>query len=305
MVKNLISILGPTAVGKTAYSVHLARKLQIPIVSADSVQIYRGMDIGTGKITEEEKAGVPHYLLDVREPDEAFSAGNFGEEVQDLLKQLFEKHATVVLCGGSGFYLQAIWEGMDQFPEVDPAVRKQLNAELAEKGLAPLLQELEQGDPVTFARIDQKNPARIIRALEIMRGSGKPISFFQTGQKKEMPWKNVKVGLTMERPNLHERISQRVDGMVAQGLFDEVKTLWERYGESAKALGAVGYKEVVQHFKGEFDAARAIELIKRNSRRLARRQYTWFNRYPDLKWFHYQDYSGMDQWIGEALGNEA
>ncbi len=285
-MKTLLSIIGPTASGKTALSIEIAQRLKAPIVSADSVQIYRGLDIGSGKVTEEEKQGVPHYMLDVVDPDQEFSAGDFGRAVDKLLEELFAAHDVVILVGGAGFYLNAVWEGMDDIPAVDPAVREALNQRFAKGELRQLIQELREVDPATFEVIDRSNPVRIIRALEVYYGSGKPISYYRARRSpKEKNYADLKIGLELERDVLYPRINARVDQMRADGLEKEVRDLVEQWGADAKGLRSVGYRELVDLFAGKHDRDEAIRLIKRNSRRYAKKQYTWFRKVEDIQWF--------------------
>jgi len=285
-MKLLISIVGPTAVGKSGLAVQVAKAMQAPVVSADSVQIYRGLDIGSGKVTEAEKQGIPHYMLDIIDPVESFSAGHFGRSVDALLPDLFDRHEVVILAGGAGFYFHAVWNGMDDIPAVAPAIREGLNARLLSEGLDALVAELAQCDPVAHARIALNNPVRVIRALEVFQGTGKPFSEFQKliGE-KEKDYKELRIGLEMDRERLYDRINRRVELMVEGGLESEVRALMNQYGPDAKGLQSVGYREFVDFFKGNHDRAEAIRLIQRNSRRYAKRQYTWFRKAAGIEWF--------------------
>lgn len=302
-MKALISICGPTASGKTRQAIRLARRLGAPVISADSRQLYRGLEIGSAKPDAAERAAAEHYMLDAFDPDEQCSAADFAARVIPLLRQLFESHDTVLMAGGSGFYFDAVWFTLDEFPEVPASIRKDLQLEFETKGLGPLIEELREADPETMAQIDRRNPARVIRALEVWRASGKPISSFRTGRKPAgHPWTDIRLGLTMERALLHARIAERVDAMMVAGLEGEARGLIERYGADAPGLQSVGYKEFVPYLGGEYDLDRAVELIKRNTRRLARRQYTWFRRYEDLRWFDHHDDKGIDTWLDARLG---
>lgn len=304
-MKYLISIVGPTAAGKTGFALELARKFRAPVISADSRQVYKGMDIGTAKPRPEEIEGIPHYFFDEIEPSHSISAGEFGDRVDALLDELFTQQFLVLLVGGSGFYLQAVWEGLNEFPEVAPEIRETLNREMEEGGLEPLVQELKTSDPATWASIDRKNPVRVIRALEIFRATGEPISTFRTGpEKKEKNYRDIKLGLTMDRPVLYDRINHRVDMMMAHGLLDEVRGLLEKYGDEAPGLQSVGYIELVAYLKGECSLEEAVRLIKRNSRRLAKRQYTWFRRFPDIAWFESEEHRDMERHVFTQMGLE-
>jgi tRNA dimethylallyltransferase len=303
--KYLISIIGPTAAGKTALSLHLAKMFGCPVLSADSRQIFKGMNIGTAKVTPAEMDGIPHYLIDELSPDQSFSAADFAERVAQLVDQIHQDRFVAILVGGSGFYLQSVWEGLDEMPEIDPAIRLGLQNELQLHGLEPLVAELAQVDPQTYGIIDQKNPARVLRALEVFRGSGIPISTFR--QKRELPpkpYRLLKIGLTMDRPALYARIDERVVEMMAQGLESEARNLYNQFGGDIASMQTVGYQEFIPYFKGEYDLDRAVELIQRNSRRLAKRQYTWFRRYEDIAWFEFDQFREIEKWIWAQMGVE-
>lgn len=304
-MKTLVSIIGPTASGKTALSIKVAQRYGAPIISADSVQIYRGLDIGSGKVTESERQSIPHYMIDVADPCDDFSAGMYGREVEALLEKLFSTHDVVLLVGGAGLYLKAVWEGFDDMPEIDPAIREALNAEWREKGLLHLVNELREVDPATFETVDRQNQMRVIRALEVYRGTGQPISSFRKMKTKtDKGYRDLKVGLEWERTVLYERINARVDGMVAEGLVEEAKGLWEMYGSACKGLGSVGYREMVDHFEGKHDMEEAVRLVKRNSRRYAKRQMTWFKRSADIQWFGPGQANAVVDWLDAELGKE-
>ncbi len=301
-MSSLISIVGPTGVGKTAYALHLAQRLHCPIISADSVQIYRGLDIGSGKATAAERAAVRHEMIDILAPDQPFNAGEFARRLDQLTAELFEQHETLILVGGTGLYFQAIWEGFDEIPEIPEEVRTALNRELSQCGLEPLQAELQMADPETWAQIDQRNPARIIRALEVWRASGTPISGFRKGAKtRKNPWQDIKMGLELPREQLYGQIEKRVDQMLVDGLEAETASIGEAYGWDCKGLESLGYREMVGYLRGDHDLAEAVRLIKRNTRRYAKRQFTWFRRYDDLQWFAPDDFAGMDRWVGLQL----
>ena len=300
--KYLVSIVGPTASGKTALGVHLAKIFNTEVISADSRQVFIGMDIGTAKPEPEELQGIPHHLLDIVEPDQAFSAGKFAEAVESITEQLFQQHDVVLMVGGSGFYLQAVWEGFDDIPEVPPKIREQLTEELEEKGLSALQEELKEADPELYQRIDTQNPRRILRGLEVFRTTGKPLSFYQN--KKEPPNRNyqlLKIGLDLDRELLYDRINQRVDQMLEAGLEAEVRRIWEKYGPDSVAMTTVGYQEFIPYLQGETPLEEAIRLVKRNSRRYAKRQYTWFRRYDDIAWFPHQDWAAIENHVKKSL----
>ncbi|WP_233254056.1 tRNA (adenosine(37)-N6)-dimethylallyltransferase MiaA [Hymenobacter sedentarius] len=280
----LLTIAGPTAVGKTALCVQLAQHFNTEIVSADSRQFFRELSIGTAKPTPDEMQGVPHHFIDSHSISEDYSAGRFATDCQAVLIELFQKHPLVILTGGSGLYVQAVTDGLDELPTVPPEIRAQLHAELAAHGLPYLVAELAETDPVAHARIDQQNPQRVVRALEITRATGRPFSSFHTQSPPvENPlFRNVKVALTREREALYQRINLRVEHMLAAGLLDEVRGLLPY--RHHHALQTVGYQEIFGYHDGEYDWAEAVRLLQRNTRRYAKRQLTWLRRDPAYQW---------------------
>ncbi|GAB2941165.1 tRNA (adenosine(37)-N6)-dimethylallyltransferase MiaA [Hymenobacter coalescens] len=294
---TLLVITGPTAVGKTALCVRLAQHLGTEVVSADARQFFREMRIGTAKPTPEEMQGVPHHFIDSHSITEDYSAGRYEADCLALLGQLFQRHEVVMLTGGSGLYLQAVTDGLDELPPADAALREQLQAELAAQGLPALVQELARLDPVSHARIDRQNPVRVLRALEVCRSTGQPFSSFHgAGPKAERPFRVVKVALTRERDELYARIDQRVDQMLAEGLLAEVRALLPH--RHAQALQTVGYQEIFGYLDGAYDWAEAVRLLKRNTRRYAKRQLTWLRRDGAYQWLHPDE---AFQAIGEML----
>lgn len=281
---TLLVITGPTAVGKTELCVRLARQLGTEIVSADSRQFFRELNIGTAKPTPAEMQGVPHHFINSHSITEEYNAGRFEQDALALLTQLFQRHRVVILTGGSGLYLQAVTEGLDELPAVPPEVRQQLRRELEAHGLEPLVAELARLDPVAYARLDRQNPQRVLRALEISRGTGQPFSSFHGGKAAERPFRTVKIALTREREELYQRIDERMDHMLAAGLEEEARRLYPHRHHNA--LQTVGYQELFAYFEGHYDYAEAVRLLKRNSRRYAKRQLTWLRRDPDYQWFH-------------------
>jgi len=280
----LLTIAGPTAVGKTALCVALAQQFNTEVVSADSRQFFRELSIGTAKPTEAEMQGVSHHFINSHSIAEEYSAGRYATDCLALLDELFTKHTLVILTGGSGLYLQAVTDGLDELPAVDPAVRAQLQDELARYGLPHLVEELALTDPVTHARIDRQNHQRVVRALEITRGTGQPFSSFHTqGQGIDgRPFRVVKVALTREREELYQRINLRVEHMLAAGLLDEVKSVLPY--RHHHALQTVGYQEIFGFLDGEYDWPEAVRLLQRNTRRYAKRQLTWLRRDPAYQW---------------------
>jgi len=311
MTKTLLSIVGPTAVGKTSLSLLLAQRLGAPILSCDSRQFYRYMDIGTAKPTAAERAQAPHYFIDCLDPDEAYNAGKFAADANSLLETLFQTHDTVVVVGGSTLYINALWHGIDEMPAIPAEVRATLNAEFALQGLAPLLGELERVDPVTFAHIDRQNHARVIRALEVYRATGEPIAAFRAAPNGESvrashtsgAYAHLKIALTCaDRAELYRRIDTRVGGMLANGLVAEVEKLLERgYSLEHNALRSIGYEEVIHYLQGELTHGKMCELIQRYSRQYAKRQLTWFRRYQDVQWLEGGDEAGALQAVERLL----
>ena len=295
--RTLISLIGPTAVGKTQLSIELARRFEAPILSCDARQIYRFMDIGTAKPTREEQAGIPHYFIDILNPDEPYSAGQFARDAEKRIHELFETHPVVLLVGGSTLYTHALWVGFDDMPNVAPHIREELNHQWKQEGIENLLHELQEVDPVSFREMDLQNPARVIRALEVFRASGKPISFFRKGLTfKPVSYRSLKIGLTRDRALLYDRINRRVDMMIQLGLVEEVRSLLDKgYSPHLNALQTIGYREVIQHLEGTIPAEEMIRLIKRNSRRYAKRQLTFFRRYPQLRWFNLSNSSQITE----------
>jgi tRNA dimethylallyltransferase len=284
---SLIVIAGPTAVGKTGVSVQMAKKLGCDIISADSRQFYKELSIGTAKPTEDEMSGVTHHFIDFMSVQEEFSAGKFELAVMDLLPKIFYKTNRVIMTGGSGLYIQAVCEGMNDIPDVDPTFRKDLYKELDQHGLETLVEELKVKDPDYYHAVDINNPQRVIRALEICRGSGRPYSSFRQDQKNRRDFQIVKIGLDREREDLFRRIDERIEKMIERGLFDEARRNYPF--RHLNALKTVGYKEIFEYIDGKYDYNEAVRLLKRNSRRYAKRQLTWFRKDPEFEWLHPED----------------
>ncbi len=281
----LITLVGPTAVGKTDLAIDLAMRLHAPILSMDSRQIYREMKIGTAKPSEGQLSQVSHYFINSHSIHDYFSAGAFEREALARLEVLFSKHPHVIAVGGSGLYYKALTEGLDDMPSIDNQVRDQLIHEFHQHGLTPLLYELRKNDPDYYHQIDSNNHQRVIRALEVIRATGKPFSDFRGKQPKAVarPFKIKKVGIEMERERLNARIDRRMDGMIASGLFDEAKSL--HTFKYLNALQTVGYQEIFDFLDGAYSRDEAERLLRRNTRRFAKRQMTWFKRDEDIKWF--------------------
>lgn len=281
--KTLIVIVGPTGSGKTDLSIRVAEHYACPIISTDSRQFYRGIPIGTAQPDNEQLERVEHHFIASHELTDDFNCGAYEVAALKRLEELFYKHDTVVAVGGSGLYVKALCEGMDDLPEVEPALRQQLSDRLKREGLEALAEQLRELDPTFYEVVDRKNPARVLRALEVCIATGKPYSALRTGVKRERPFNIVKIGVTMERAVLYERIDRRVDIMVEAGLEQEARKVYPL--RHLNSLQTVGYREMFDYFDGSISRDEAIELIKRNSRRYAKRQLTWFGRDGEIEWF--------------------
>lgn len=281
-MKKLIVIAGPTASGKTELAIQLANYYKTEIVSCDSRQCFKEMSIGTAKPTEEELLRAKHHFISSHSIQEEFTAGDFEREGLSLIKELFQKHDVVVMVGGSGLYVRAFCHGLDFFPEVSPSVREQLKLELEEEGIERLQKELKEVDPAHYEKLDIHNSQRLIRGLEIYRGTGKTISSFRKNESVKRDFQIIKLGVELPREVLYTRINKRVDLMLEAGLLDEVKRLEPM--KHLNALQTVGYKEFFDYLKGETTLEEAVELVKRNTRRYAKRQVTWFKKEEGLVW---------------------
>ncbi|PSR53246.1 tRNA (adenosine(37)-N6)-dimethylallyltransferase MiaA [Adhaeribacter arboris] len=297
--RYLIVVVGPTAVGKTDVSIRLARHYNTVIISADSRQFYQEMSIGTAKPTLAEMQGLPHYFINSHHIAQEYNAGAYEQDVLQLLEELFNQHSCVILTGGSGLYVRAVLEGMDEMPEVPISIREQLLTQKQAHGLTPLLEQLQQLDPVYYNQVDHANPQRIIRALEVVLATGQPYSTFRTKKAIERPFEVIKIGLNRDRAELYARIDARVDQMLQAGLLEEVQQLYPYRNHNA--LQTVGYQELFSYLAGEYDWAEAVRLLKRNSRRYAKRQLTWFTKNNDFTWFHPQDWEAILAFIGLNL----
>ncbi len=296
MLRRLIVIVGPTGSGKTDLSIRVAQHLRAPILSTDSRQFYRGIPIGTAQPDAEQLAAVEHHLIASHELEDCLNCGSYEVLALEILERLFADHETVVAVGGSGLYVQALCEGMDDLPQADERLREELAATLEREGLEALTEELKRLDPRYWEQVDRQNPARVLRALEVCRQTGRPYSEQRTGQKRERNFEVVKVGVDMPREELYARINRRVDGMMAAGLEAEARKVYPL--RHLNSLQTVGYKELFSYFDGEITRDEAVELIKRNSRRYAKRQLTWFRRDEAIRWFHPSQVEEVIAWIG-------
>lgn len=291
--KKLIVIAGPTAVGKTDLAIRIAGILECDIISADSRQIYKEMNIGTAKPSGEKLKQVKHHFINYISIHEYYSAGRFEVDVMDLLSHYDKKN--IVMAGGSGLYIKAVCDGIDEMPDPDLELRSILQKRYTEKGLANLTAELKKKDIETWNSIDLQNPKRVIRALEVIHQTGLKFSDLKDQKKKNRDFKILKIGLDLPREILFERINARVDAMIAQGLLDEVKSLWP--WRNLAALDTVGYSEFFKHLEGHYDFQEAVRLCKRNTRRYAKRQLTWFRKEKDMHWYSTENYDPIDKLV--------
>ena len=281
--KTLIIIAGPTAVGKTDLCVKIAKLLDTEVVSADSRQFYRELAIGTAKPTIEEMAGVKHHFINSHSIQDYYSVGDFERDCLVVLEEIFRRKDVAILTGGSGMFIKMITDGIDEMPEADLDLRQNLAQRLNNEGLEVLADELKNLDPIYYQQVDIQNTQRVLRALEVCISSGKPFSSFRKNQKVERPFRMIKIALERPREELYARIDKRMDTMLANGLEDEAKSVIdfrEHY-----ALKTVGYREIYEHLDGEYDREEMIRLLKRNSRRYAKRQITWFKNQDEFHWF--------------------
>lgn len=281
--KTLIVIAGPTAIGKTALAITLAQYFKTEIISADSRQFFKEMSIGTAKPNAAELAAAKHHFIDSHSINTFFSTGDFEKQALEVLDEIFNRNDLAIMAGGSGLYLDAVTRGLDELPDTDMEIRNQLNKLFESAGLEPIKAQLEAVDPEYYAKVDQANTQRLIRGLEFFLSTGKKVSSFLTNSKKQRPFNIIKIGLNMERSLLYQRINHRVDMMLQEGLLGEVKSL-EDYRE-LNALKTVGYAELFDYLDGTITYEAAVEKIKQNTRRFAKRQLTWFRRDEQINWF--------------------
>lgn len=297
--KHLVVIAGPTGSGKTDLSIRVARYYHCPIISTDSRQFYRGIPIGTAQPTAEELQMAEHHFIADRDLKDDFNSGAYETEALSRLEELFQKHDIVVAVGGSGLYIKALCEGMDDLPEVDQRLREELNSRCKAEGVEALAEELRRLDPDFYEVVDRKNPARVVRALEVCISTGKTYSSLRSGVKRQRPFNIIKIAVNMDREVLYERIDLRVDKMVQAGLYDEALKVYPL--RELNALQTVGYREWFDHFDGKISREEAIELIKRNSRRYAKRQLTWFRADKDFEWFEPSETEKILEYIDSKI----
>ncbi len=285
MTKTLISIVGPTAIGKTALSIKLAQHFKTEIISADSRQFFKEMNIGTAVPSIEEQQAAKHHFIQHISIKDNYSVGDFERDAISKITEVHKKNDIAIMVGGSGLYVKAVTKGLDNFPDVNGNIRLELNERLKNEGLEALQKQLKDLDPMAYNSIAIDNPQRLIRALEICIGTRKPYSSFLTNPEKNRNFKTISIGLDAERPIIYDRINQRVDIMVNNGLVDEAKNLLKH--KDLNALNTVGYKELFKYFEGEWTLDFAISEIKKNTRRFAKRQLTWFRKDEAIAWFDY------------------
>jgi len=298
-INTLIVVVGPTAIGKTSLAIHLANFYQTEIISADSRQFFREMNIGTAKPSAEELAAAKHHFIDSHSVETLFSTGDFELEALKLIAELFKKHSTLIMVGGSGLYIDSVCKGLDKLPEINLNIRQQLNEQFATEGIVSIQNKLKNLDPEYFAKVDPSNPQRMIRGLEVFLSTGQKLSSFLTANKKERPFNIIKIGLNADRALVYEKINQRVDLMMEAGLLDEVKTLvpYRRFN----ALNTVGYSELFDYLDGKTDLSSAVAMIKQNTRRFAKRQLTWFKRDGSTTWFEPNDVKKIIHFLSQAV----
>ncbi|WP_299579273.1 tRNA (adenosine(37)-N6)-dimethylallyltransferase MiaA [uncultured Sunxiuqinia sp.] len=299
MEKTLIVVQGPTGIGKSSLSIQLAKHFKTEIISADSRQIFRELSIGTAVPTPDELNQAPHHLIHSHSIHDDYNASRFESDALDLIASCFTKQDMLVMTGGSMLYVDAVCKGIDEQPDVDHEIREKLTRDFEEKGIEHLRMKLKQLDASYYQQVDLKNPKRLIRALEVCLMTGKPYSSFRKETIKERPFKILKIGLNMEREKLYNQINKRVDLMMAAGLEEEARSIYPF--KHLNSLNTVGYKELFAYFDGETSLEKAVELIKRNSRRYARKQLTWLRKDPDIHWFEPHQQEEIICFIHETL----
>lgn len=293
--RRLVVIVGPTGSGKTDLSIRIARHYGAPILSTDSRQVYRGLPIGTAQPAREQLDEVEHHFIASHDITQNLSCGEYEVQALARLEELFTGHDLVVAAGGSGLYVKALCEGMDDLPKADETLRCELSDRLQREGVESLAAQLKELDPVYYEEVDRSNPARVIRALEVCLQTGRPYSAQRTGERRKRPFEIIKVGVDLPREVLYGRINRRVDQMLADGLEAEARRVYPF--RQLNALQTVGYREFFEFFDGSITRDQAVELIKRNSRRYAKRQLTWFRRDPQIRWFAPDDTQAIIDYI--------
>ncbi len=301
-MKNLVVLIGPTAVGKTDLSFELARWLGSPVISADSRQLFKEMSIGTAVPSPTQLNEVPHYFIQNKSIHHYYSSYEYEKEVIAFLSHFFETRENALLTGGSMLYIDAVCNGIDYIPPIPDSIRQEVVSQYETHGIEWLQIQLKEQDPVFYEEVDLQNPKRMLHAVEICISSGQPYSSFRKNTPKKRPFAIHKIGLEREREELYERINQRVDLMIAEGLVEEARKLYPYKGLTP--LKTVGYKELFEHFDGQISLDKAVELIKRNSRHYAKRQITWFRKDSSIKWFHPEDATSINSHLKKSLKME-
>lgn len=291
-------MVGPTAVGKTEVAIHLAQHFASEVISADSRQFFRELMIGTAKPTKVELSSVRHHFIDTRSIVEDYDAARYAEDALSIIHNRFKSLDYLVVCGGSGLYIKALLEGFDLIPTIPDTIRKDITQHYREMGMAWLQEKMKEHDPAYYAVIDQRNPARLMRALEVVLATGNSIATYHEKKHRDLPFTVIKIGLERERDELYARIDTRMDVMIEQGLFEEAESLY-RYRHH-NALRTVGYKEIFDFMEGKYDRQEAIRLLKRNSRRYAKRQLTWFKRDEEIIWMNPANIDEIIQRVAES-----
>lgn len=298
----MVVIAGPTAVGKTALAIELARHYQSVVLSADSRQFYRELTIGTAKPSEQQLSEVPHYFINTKNIDELYGAGHFEKDALRTLEDLFKEHAVVFMVGGSGLYIDAVLNGVDDFVEVPPEVRARLNKLYEEKGLQWLQEEVKKKDETYYNTVDQNNPQRLIRALEVIGHTGLPYSGFLNNKKNQRPFTAIKILINLDRKELYNRINARVDSMMKEGLLSEARQFSDK--KDLNALKTVGYKELYDYLEGKTDLETAIDKIKQHTRNYAKRQITWFKNRDEFEEFGPEDLAKITGYLDIIMSHE-
>ena len=297
--KTLIVVVGPTAIGKTELAIKLAQHFNTEIVSADSRQFFKEMEIGTAKPSADERSLAKHHFINSHSVEKLFSTGDFEIEALNVIDEIFEKQDIAILVGGSGLYINAVVNGLDKMPDIDLSIRASLNKKFEDEGIVPIQNQLAQIDPEYFEKVDQNNPQRMIRGLEVFLSSGIKLSSMLSATKKERPFNMIKIGLNTDRAILYNRINTRVDRMMEMGLLDEVKSLIPF--KPLNALNTVGYSELFDHLDGNITLGEAVNAIKQNTRRFAKRQLTWFRRDDEMNWFEPKQTTEIINFIDKKL----
>lgn len=299
MAKTLIVVAGPTAIGKTSLAIQLALYYKAEIISADSRQFYREMEIGTAKPSADELKAVKHHFINSHSVNDSFSVGDYERETLILLEQLFNNHDVAFLVGGSGLFINAIVDGFDEIPSASVETRERLNKLYIQQGISFLREKLKAIDPKFYEEVDTNNPQRLIRAIEVYETSGKPFSEYRNRLKKQRPFNIIQIGLNTDRKALYENINTRVDLMINSGLLKEVESL--KSHRHLNPLNTVGYSELFKFFDGSYDFDEAIEKIKQNTRRFAKRQLTWFNKSKEIKWFKPEEFQNIIEYLNARI----